>query len=71
MAVPAVVYLLISQGQLICNGWAIPGHGHCLAMGLSHCWGAAFLARCGCLLTVAVVDDLGAVIVIALAYTAC
>jgi NhaA family Na+:H+ antiporter len=52
------------------RGWAIPGHGHCLCHGV-----IALLGRCVprslrlFLLTVAVVDDLGAVIVIALAYT--
>lgn len=73
MAVPAVVYLLISQGHAdLQRGWAIPSATDiAFAMGV-----IALLGRCVprslrlFLLTVAVVDDLGAVIVIALAYTA-
>lgn len=73
MAIPAITYLLISQGHpALQRGWAIPS-----ATDIAFVMGViALLGRCVprslrlFLLTVAVVDDLGAVIVIALAYTA-
>lgn len=73
MAAPAMIYLLIARHQPgLQRGWAIPSATDiAFAMGV-----IALLGRCVprslrlFLLTVAVVDDIGAVIVIALFYTA-
>ncbi|WP_168603753.1 Na+/H+ antiporter NhaA [Novosphingobium sp. SG707] len=73
MAVPAAIYLLVVRGHPgLQRGWAIPSATDiAFAMGV-----IALLGRCVprslrlFLLTVAVVDDIGAVIVIALGYTA-
>lgn len=73
MAVPAAIYLIVVRdAPTLQRGWAIPSATDiAFAMGV-----IALLGRCVprslrlFLLTVAVVDDIGAVIVIALGYTA-
>lgn len=73
MAVPAAIYLIVARHRPdLQRGWAIPSATDiAFAMGV-----IALLGRCVprslrlFLLTVAVVDDIGAVIVIALGYTA-
>ncbi|WDF73770.1 Na+/H+ antiporter NhaA [Novosphingobium sp. KACC 22771] len=73
MAVPAAIYLMmVRDAPALQRGWAIPSATDiAFAMGV-----IALLGRCVprslrlFLLTVAVVDDIGAVIVIALGYTA-
>ena len=70
MAVPALVYLAIAPG--FARGWAIPAATDiAFAMGLMALLGRHAPASLKLLLTtIAVVDDMGAVAIIALAYTA-
>ena len=73
MAVPAAVYLLVAGGdaQLV-RGWAIPAATDiAFAMGVLGLLGRRVPASLRLfLLTVAIVDDIGAVLIIALFYTA-
>lgn len=71
MAVPALVYLAVS-GSGFARGWAIPAATDiAFAMGLMALLGRHAPASLKLLLTtIAVVDDMGAVAIIALAYTA-
>ncbi len=73
MAVPAALYLFVAQGQPeLVNGWAIPAATDiAFAVGVLALVGKrARPALRLFLLTVAIVDDLGAVLIIALFYTA-
>jgi len=73
MAVPALVYLAVTRGDpALVNGWAIPA-----ATDIAFAIGVlAILGRHAppalklLLVTLAIIDDIGAVIVIAIAYTA-
>jgi NhaA family Na+:H+ antiporter len=71
MAVPAIVYLAVA-GAGFARGWAIPAATDiAFAMGLMALLGRHAPASLKLLLTtIAVVDDMGAVAIIALAYTA-
>lgn len=71
MAVPAIVYLAVAGGGFA-RGWAIPAATDiAFAMGLMALLGRHAPASLKLLLTtIAVVDDMGAVAIIALAYTA-
>ncbi|NMN03292.1 NhaA family Na+:H+ antiporter [Novosphingobium sp. SG916] len=72
MAVPAIVFLAVSQGQsMLHRGWAIPAATDiAFAMGVLALIGRRVPSSIRLfLLTVAVVDDLGAVLVIAFFYT--
>jgi NhaA family Na+:H+ antiporter len=71
MVVPAVLYLIITRGTGASNGWAIP-------MATDIAFAVAILAFVGkgipasirlFLLTLAIVDDIGAVVIIALFYS--
>ena len=70
---PAVIYLVVAGGEKsLINGWAIPA-----ATDIAFAIGVlAILGRCAppsiklLLVTIAIVDDIGAVIIIALFYTA-
>jgi Na+:H+ antiporter, NhaA family len=72
MAVPALIYLAVIDGVELKRGWAIPA-----ATDIAFAIGVLGLLGKGVppalrmfLLTVAIVDDLGAVVIIALVYTA-
>ena len=73
MAVPALVYLAVTRGEAgLVNGWAIPA-----ATDIAFAIGVlALLGRHAppavklLLVTIAIIDDVGAVVIIALAYTA-
>ncbi|MBE5074903.1 Na+/H+ antiporter NhaA [Erythrobacteraceae bacterium E2-1 Yellow Sea] len=71
MAAPAVVFMLVSGGGEYSNGWAIPAATDiAFAMGVLGLLGSRVPASLRLfLLTVAIVDDIGAVLVIALFYT--
>jgi NhaA family Na+:H+ antiporter len=71
MAVPAIVYLAVSGGGAYSNGWAIPAATDiAFAMGVLGLLGSRVPASLRLfLLTVAIVDDIGAVVVIAVFYT--
>lgn len=71
MAVPALVYMAVSGGGVYSSGWAIPAATDiAFAMGVLGLLGNRVPASLRLfLLTVAIVDDIGAVLVIALFYT--
>ena len=72
MAVPAIVYLLVARDTpQIAGGWAIPAATDiAFAMGVIGLLGNRVPAALRLfLLTVAIVDDIGAVLIIALFYT--
>ncbi|MEM7703624.1 MAG: Na+/H+ antiporter NhaA [Pseudomonadota bacterium] len=71
MIVPAVVYMLVSGGGDYTRGWAIPAATDiAFAMGVLGLLGSRVPASLRLfLLTVAIVDDIGAILVIALFYT--
>ena len=71
MVVPAIVYLLINAGHPAARGWAIPcATDIAFALAVLAVTGRFLPAALRAfLLTLAVVDDIGAIIVIALAYT--
>ena len=71
MAAPAMVYLIVSGGGEYANGWAIPAATDiAFAMGVLGLLGNRVPASLRLfLLTVAIVDDIGAVVVIAVFYT--
>lgn len=72
MAAPAVVFMLVSGGGDYARGWAIPAATDiAFAMGVLGLLGNRVPASLRLfLLTVAIVDDIGAVLVIAFFYTA-
>jgi len=73
MVVPALVYLAVTMGSPgLARGWAIPAATDiAFAMGLLGLLGKRAPAALKLLLTtIAIVDDMGAVLIIALAYTA-
>src|SRR5580698_2900450 len=71
MVVPAIVYLLINAGHPTARGWAIPcATDIAFALAVLAVTGRFLPAALRAfLLTLAVVDDIGAIIVIAVAYT--
>ncbi len=71
MAVPALVYIAVSGGGEYASGWAIPAATDiAFAMGVLGLLGSRVPASLRLfLLTVAIVDDIGAVMVIAVFYT--
>lgn len=72
MAIPAIVFMMVSGGGDYTRGWAIPAATDiAFAMGVLGLLGSRVPASLRLfLLTVAIVDDIGAVLVIALFYTA-
>jgi Na+:H+ antiporter, NhaA family len=72
MAVPALIFLVVSGDAALARGWAIPAATDiAFAVGVLGLLGKrAPPALRMFLLTVAIVDDLGAVVIIALVYTA-
>ncbi|MEM9086758.1 MAG: Na+/H+ antiporter NhaA [Pseudomonadota bacterium] len=71
MITPAIVYMLVSGGGEYTRGWAIPAATDiAFAMGVLGILGSRVPASLRLfLLTVAIVDDIGAILVIALFYT--
>jgi Na+:H+ antiporter, NhaA family len=71
MVVPAVIYLILNAGHPAARGWAIPcATDIAFALAVLAVTGRFLPAALRAfLLTLAVVDDIGAIIVIALAYT--
>jgi NhaA family Na+:H+ antiporter len=71
MVIPAVIYLLINAGHDTARGWAIPcATDIAFALAVLAVTGRFLPAALRAfLLTLAVVDDIGAIIVIAVAYT--
>lgn len=71
MLVPAAVFMLVTGGGEYSNGWAIPAATDiAFAMGVLGLLGSRVPASLRLfLLTVAIVDDIGAVLVIAIFYT--
>ena len=71
MVVPAIVYMIVSGGGQYTSGWAIPAATDiAFAMGVLGLLGNRVPASLRLfLLTVAIVDDIGAVLVIAFFYT--
>lgn len=71
MLTPALVYMLVSGGGEYTRGWAIPAATDiAFAMGVLGLLGSRVPASLRLfLLTVAIVDDIGAIVVIALFYT--
>lgn len=71
MIVPAAVYMIVSGGGEYTSGWAIPAATDiAFAMGVLGLLGSRVPASLRLfLLTVAIVDDIGAVVVIAVFYT--
>ena len=71
MVTPAIVYMLVSGGGEFTRGWAIPAATDiAFAMGVLGLLGSRVPASLRLfLLTVAIVDDIGAILVIALFYT--
>ena len=73
MAAPALVFLVLTRGQAgVSHGWAIPAATDiAFAMGLLSLLGKRVSSSLKLmLLTIAIVDDMGAVAIIALVYTA-
>ena len=70
MALPAVIYLLIA-GDVAANGWGVPvATDIALAVGLLALFGNTVVASLrSFLLALAVIDDIGAILIIALVYS--